>query len=116
MVCLLDANEEEVLVGRHQYFLSPAAHSEERHVIHGVDIADNRACLHRQIRDVVGDRLRGWRSRRLVSLRDNAPLIIHDQQCAHSLVIANAINALFKVSHALLISNLLLISINHLPI
>ena len=111
MVRLLDANEEEVLVGRHQYFLAPGAHSEESHVIHGVDVADDWARLHRQVRDVVGDRLRGRRGRRLVSLRDNAPLIIDDQQCAHTLVIAYPINALFKVSHALLISNLLLINI-----
>ena len=41
LVRLLDHDQEEVLVGGDEDFLSLRAHSEEGHIVHGVDVADN---------------------------------------------------------------------------
>ena len=99
LVSLLDADEEEVLVGGDEDFLSAGAHSEEGHIVHGVDVAHHRARLERQVRDVIRDVLRGGRRRRLVPLRDDSALVVHDQQRAHALVASNSIYPLFEVSH-----------------
>ena len=99
LVGLLDADEEEVLVGGDEDFLSAGAHSEEGHIVHGVDVAHHRASLQRQVRDVIRDVLGGGRCRRLVPLRDNSALVVHDQQRAHALVASNSIYPLLEVSH-----------------
>ena len=69
-----------MLVRGDEDLLSAGAHSEERHVVHRVDIAHDRASLHRQVGDVVCNVLRGRRRRRLVPLRDDAALVVDDEK------------------------------------
>ena len=99
LVGLLNHDEEEVLVGGDENLLSASAHSEEGHIVHGVDVTHDAPRLHRQIRDVVSDVLRGRRCVLLVPLGDDATLVIYDQQCAHTGVVTDPINALLEVSH-----------------
>ena len=84
LVSLLDHNEEEVLVGSDEDFLSASAHSKECHVIHRVNVTHNAPCLHSQVSDVVGNMLRCRGSILLVPLRDDTALIIDDKQSANT--------------------------------
>ena len=78
LIRLLDADEEEVLVGGDEDFLSLSANSEEGHIVHWVDVSDDAARLESQIGDMVSDVLWGGRRRRLVSLGNDSSLIIHN--------------------------------------
>lgn len=99
VVSLLDHDEEEMLVGRNEDLLSLGTDSEEGHVIHGVDVADDGTRLDGQVRDVVGDVLGGRRRRGLVALRNDPALIVDDQERTDALVITDAVDALLEVCH-----------------
>jgi len=99
LVGILDDDKEEVLVGGDEDFLSARAHSEESHVVHGVDVTHDAPCLHCQVGNMVSNVLRGGRRVLLVPLRDNAALIVNDKQGAHTRMATDPVDALFKVSH-----------------
>ena len=99
LVGLLDNNQEEMLVGSNEDLLSLRAHSEESHIVHGVDVTDDGACLHGQIRDMVSDVLGRWRSSRLVSLSNDPALVIDNQKSTHTLVVTDSVDPLFEISH-----------------
>ena len=98
-VGLLDDDEEKVLVWGNENLLSASAHSEERHVIDWVDVANNRASLYRQVSHVVSNGLWGGRRRRLVSLCDDSALIVHDEQGTNTLVVTDPVDSLLKIGH-----------------
>ena len=68
-----------MLVWGDEDLLSTGANSEEGHIVHWIDVTDDRTSLKSQIGDMVGNVLRRRRSRCLVSLGDNSALIVDDQ-------------------------------------
>ena len=88
-----------MLVWGDQDFLSLCTNAEESHVIHWIDITHDGTRLDSQVSDMVSDVL-GSRGRGgLVSLSDDSALIVNDKESANTLVITDAVNALFEISH-----------------
>ena len=83
-ISLLDDDEEEKFIGSNEDLLSFGADSEEGHDIVGVDVAHHTSRLDSQVRDVVGNVLRGGGRRWLVPLGNDSSLLVNNQKCAHT--------------------------------